>query len=40
MHKLHENSYAPALLFEAWHEYNTKDSLTSIINEIEEMVKK
>ncbi|MEN3090072.1 MAG: teichoic acid glycerol-phosphate primase TarB [Staphylococcus pseudoxylosus] len=40
MHKLHEKSYAPALLFEDWHEYNTKDSLTRIINEIEKMVKK
>ncbi|MDW8546008.1 teichoic acid glycerol-phosphate primase TarB [Staphylococcus pseudoxylosus] len=40
MHKLYEKSYAPALLFEDWHEYNTKDSLTSIVNEIEKMVKK
>ncbi len=40
MHKLQENNFAPATLFEAWHEYNTKNSLTNIINEIEKMVEK
>lgn len=40
MHKLQENNFAPATLFEAWHEYNTKNSLMNIINEIEKMVEK
>lgn len=40
MHKLQENNFAPATLFEAWHEYNAKNSLTNIINEIEKMVEK
>ncbi len=40
MHKLQENNFAPAKLFEAWHEYNTKNSLTNIINKIEKMVEK
>ncbi|MDK9843308.1 CDP-glycerol glycerophosphotransferase family protein [Staphylococcus equorum] len=37
--KLQENSIVWSPLFETWHEYNAKDSLTQVIHYIEEMVK-
>ncbi|MDN6160748.1 MAG: CDP-glycerol glycerophosphotransferase family protein, partial [Staphylococcus equorum] len=37
--KLQQNSIEWSPLFETWHEYNTKDSLTQVIHYIEEMVK-